>query len=114
MEPIYVGYGIGYYYSLVSEKIKEKMKLSYLCDRQWDGLNIDSYDGIPVISRERLAKLEWAKAVIFARVPTTKESIAGDLKKIGIDYMFADDILSDQGTVVTGERIRAEGADGIW
>lgn len=33
MEPIYVGYGIGYYYSLVSEKIKEKMKLSYLCDR---------------------------------------------------------------------------------
>lgn len=111
---IYVGYGIGYYYSLVSEKIKEKMKLSYLCDRQWDGLNIDSYDGIPVISRDRLAKLECAKAVIFARVPTTKESIAGDLKKIGIDYMFADDILSDQGTVVTGERIRAEGADGIW
>ncbi len=109
---IFVGYGVGYYYSAVGSRVKEKLKLSYLCDRKWDHTNEEFYDGIPVISMDEMSKLGNVKAVIFSCEDAIKKSIADDLKRNGIAYMFADDVLDRR--ILTGKEIRQEGKNGLW
>ena len=38
--------------------------MDYLCDRKWDTDAPESFDGIPVISRENLYKLENSLVII--------------------------------------------------
>ncbi len=111
-QTIFAGYGVGYYYSAVGSRVKEKLKLSYLCDRKWDGTNEEFYDGIPVISMDEMSKLGNVKAVIFSCEDAIKKSIADDLKRNGIAYMFADDVLGRR--ILTGREIRQEGKNGLW
>lgn len=111
-EIIYVGYGVGDYYAAVHKAVQEKITLSFLCDKKWEGGGVDCYDGIPVISQKELAGMKGVKAVIFASDYTVQTSIAKDLNAMGISYVLADEAL--QKRVITSEDIRAEGEEGVW
>lgn len=111
-EPVYVGYGIGHYYNVVSNEIQVKFPLSYLCDRKWEGADVASYDGIPVISREQLSNLNYAKVIIFSSDDMIKKSIEDDIKKTGREYIFADEVLGKRR--ITGKDIKKEGKNGLW
>lgn len=111
IESIYIGYGIGCYYDSVSKRVKEKIKLSYLCDRKW-GEEITSYDNIPIVSQQELSGIENARVVIFPCDPPIKTAIASELEKIGVEYIFVDDLLSKRS--LNGKIIKEEGEDGVW
>ena len=109
---VYIGYGIGDYYAAVKEEVKERIPLSYLCDRKWDGVKGTRHDGIGVIERSRLAELPNKKAVIFSQDQIVKDSIAADLEKLGVPYIFADELLKKRR--LNGKTIKQEGRDGLW
>lgn len=75
-----VGYGIGQYYDSVKERIRGKIHLDYLCDRNWQQYG-DSYDGIPVISPEQLQQMKDVEVVIFSGNPRNYQSILADLRR---------------------------------
>lgn len=89
---IYIGYGIGCNYDAVSTQVKEKLTLSFLCDKKWDA-SVSVYDNIPVISLLDILKIENAKVIIFPNDGTVKNAIARELQELGIDYFFVDDLL---------------------
>lgn len=109
---VYVGYGIGCYYSSVCKEVKEKIELSYLCDKKWDKHDVVSYDNIPIISQKELAKIENVKVIIFPSDNVIKSSIANELSELGIEYIFVDELLGRRSLI--GKIIKEEGKDGIW
>lgn len=112
MDIVYVGYGIGNYYSAVNKEVREKIKLSYLCDKKWDDCDMVLYDETPIISRKQLKSFENVKVVIFSNDYAVCSSIADDLNKLGVEYILATDLLGRRS--ITGEEIKKEGKNGIW
>lgn len=82
---IKVGYGIGQYYDSVRERIKGKLQLDYLCDRNWQQYD-GSYDGIPVISPQQLQKMENVCVLVFSGNVRNFASIVSDLKMWKLPY----------------------------
>ena len=52
------------YYKTIKPELFAQIKPDYLCDRKWDTDAPESFDGIPVISRENLYKLENSLVII--------------------------------------------------
>lgn len=110
-QTIYIGYGIGCYYASVSQQIKSKVKLSFLCDKKW-GRDITIYDDTPVISLEDVPRIANAKVIIFPNDHVVKQSIAKEFDKRGIAYVFASSFLANR--LLTADDIKREGRNGIW
>ena len=108
---IYIGYGIGCNYHSISEQVKEKVKLSFLCDKKWD-VSVSVYDNIPVIQQSDILKLENPKVIIFPCDGPVKHAIAKELQGLGIDYIFADEVFGRR--ILSGKDIKVEGNDGVW
>lgn len=108
---IYIGYGIGCNYQTISAQIKEKIELSYLCDRKWDA-SVEYFDNIPVISKIDIPKIENAKVVIFPEDIPIKKAIAKDLETMGVEYVFVGELLERRS--LSGKEIKAEGVCGVW
>ena len=110
-EYVFIGYGIGCNYSSVSAQVKEKVQLSFLCDKKWNS-SLTMYDNIPVILQSDILKIENAKVIIFPSDIPVKNAIAKELQELGIDYIFVDELLSRRR--ITGKDIKMEGVDGVW
>ena len=111
MDKKYIGYGIGCTYDSIAIRVKEKITLSYLCDKKWD-TSVKEYDNIPIIAQSDILKIENAQVVIFPTDKPVKESIEKELQALGVDYIFVDDLLERRK--ITGAEIKAEGQDGVW
>lgn len=108
---VYVGYGIGCNYDSMSEQIKKKIKLSYLCDQKFAS-DVLYYDDIPIILLNEIAKLKNVVVVIFPIDYLVKMEIANQLKNMEIEYVFVEDVLGIRR--LDGKIIKEEGNDGKW
>ena len=113
---IYIGYGIGQYYNVVKQDLDEMgIKLSFLCDRKWDGTSELSYDGIPIIRREELSKMPDVVCVIFALNSLTAKSIQEDLQKEDVSCIHVDELLGRKiSKTVTGKQLKENYEIGIY
>lgn len=108
---IYVGYGIGCNYESVSAQVKEKVQISFLCDRKWDS-SVVFYDKIPVISQSDLVNFKNVKVIIFPCDIPVKNAIAKELAELGVNYIFVEELLGRRR--ITGKDVKAEGINGFW
>lgn len=108
---VYIGYGIGCNYDAVSAQIKEKMQISFLCDKKWDSA-VDIYDNIPLILKKDIIKIENAKVIIFPSDIPVKNAIAKEMQELGVEYIFVEELLGRRR--VTGKDIKIEGVRGFW
>lgn len=107
----YIGYGIGCNYEAVSAQIKEKLHLSFLCDKKWDS-SVTLYDSIPVIRQSEIAKLENVMVIIFPSDIPIKNAIEKEMQGLGVEFVFVEDLLGNR--CIKGKEIKAEGSDGVW
>lgn len=63
-----VAYGIGQYFERIKGELSTIVRLDYLCDRKWEKEAITEYQGIPVIKKKELEKLENALVIITSGV----------------------------------------------
>lgn len=99
-------YGIGQYYKTIKPELFAQIKPDYLCDRKWDTDAPESFDGIPVISRENLYKLENSLVIISGGAPWTNESIRSDMAHIpGATVVHVDEIIGRQVNI-TGKMLK--------
>jgi len=93
MKRTYVGYGIGQCYENAKDKLAAKIKLDYLCDRKWEGSDVLEYDGIPVISKDKIQMLENALVIVFTLNSLVQKSIQGELENLKVSYIHVSEVL---------------------
>lgn len=72
-----IGYGLGEHYERIKNEIFHKVKFHYLCDQKLDGAKINIYDGIPIISREKIKELKKVLLVLMIE----KGYLVSEIKK---------------------------------
>jgi len=108
-----VGYGIGQYYEKTKVELSQIVKLDYLCDRKWDNSNQTEYDGIPIVSRNDLSKIEKALIIIFSGSPWVYETIKQDFDEMKIEYVHVDEIIGIK-TELNGKILKEDYSNGIY
>lgn len=88
-----VGYGIWQYYDSVRERLRGRVQLSYLCDRNWKQYG-GCYDGVPVISPEQLAEMSDVAAVVFSGNQRNDAAICAFLDVHGIPHVHIRQLLA--------------------
>ncbi len=107
-------YGIGQYYETVKEDLFQERKPDYLCDRKWEKDGPESYDGIPVIKREQLAKLQKCLIIITAGASWMSNSIRKDLECLaGATVLDINDIM-ERPDKITGKMLKECNSHGIY
>lgn len=93
MKRTYVGYGIGQCYENTKDTLAAKIKLDYLCDRKWEGSGVSEYDGIPVISKNKIRTLENVLVVVFTLNDLVQKSIQGELENLNVSFIHVSELL---------------------
>lgn len=88
-----VGYGVGQYYETVKDELFQSVPMTYLCDRKWDEEQVKEYDGIPVISVNKLKELENALVIILIGSRRIYEAVMKELKGQGMTVIHVDEVL---------------------
>ena len=99
-----IGYGVGQYYDYIKAKIPGNIHFDFLCDARWKQVG-DYYDGLKVISPQKLKTLKDAFVIVFSGNPRTWQSIACDLDAMGHSYAHVDKVI-DMRRTVTGKELR--------
>lgn len=98
-----VAYGIGQYYGHIMNRYKDRFRFDYLCDINWEKMG-EAADGIPVISPEKLQKLNNVFVVVFAGNPRNENSIVVSLREKNLPYANVREFLPCQ--IVTGKMLK--------
>lgn len=109
-----VGYGIGEYFEKRKREILEAIRIDYICDKKWENSGINSFDGLPIITREDLLKLENALVVIMVQHKPLIESIKRDLQD-RVDIVQIDEVVSfGKQIALTGEELKTNYPNGKY
>lgn len=108
-----VGYGIGQYYEKTKLELSRIVKLDYLCDRKWDNNSQTEFDGIPVVKKNDLKKLDKAMIIVFSGSTWIYETIKNDFDEIGVDYIHVDEIIGIKKDL-NGKMLKEKFPDGIY
>lgn len=108
---VYIGYGTGYYYEAVKSELLKIQKLDYICDKKFDNTSDEIYDGIPIIRRNELEKIDNKVIVIFTCNMPLLEDLSKEFTELGYEYCNAMDILGARA--MFGSDIKREGTNGI-
>lgn len=95
MKRTYVGYGIGQCYETTKEKLSTKIKLDYLCDRKWEGSDVSEYDGISVISKDKIRVLENVLVIVFTLNSLVQKSIQLELENLNVPFIHISEMLGN-------------------
>ncbi len=87
-----IGYGVGQYYEEIKDAFRGKVKIDYLCDVRWKEGG-GEYDGIKIISTEKIRDLSNALVIIFSGNTQNYSSICSICKDLQVDYIHADMLL---------------------
>lgn len=88
-----VCYGIGQYYEIIKKELFRKINLTYLCDRKWDGEQINQYDDVPIIPRKQLLKLKNVLIIVAVATNWTYEAIKSELESLGLTVVHVDQVI---------------------
>lgn len=88
-----IGYGVGQYYESVKEELSQIVTLTYLCDRKWEEEQPEEYDGIPTISKNKLAELENTLIIITIGSRWIYETIIKELQSLGLNVIHVDEVI---------------------
>lgn len=109
-----VAYGIGEYFEKRKRDILEVLKIDYVCDKKWENSGMNSYDGLPVIMREDLLKLENTLVVIMVEHKPLIESIKRDLEG-RVDIVHIDEVINFRKHIVlTGSELKKNYPNGEY
>ncbi len=102
-----VGYGIGQYYDYIKTKISSEIHLDYLCDMKWKQIGRE-YDGVEVISPDKLRTLENVFVIIFSGNPRNYQSISNMMKTINLPFAHINQIIRLEYSI-SGKRLKETG-----
>lgn len=88
-----VGYGIGQYYDSVKGQMRGRVRLSHLCDRNWEQYG-GSHDGLSVISPEQLVQMTNVAAVVFSGNSRNDSAICAFLDAHDIPHVHIRQLLA--------------------
>lgn len=108
-----VGYGVGQYYETVKEELFQAVALTYLCDRKWDEVQPEEYDGILTISRRRLSDLENVLVVVMVGSRWIYEAIRKELESLGMAVVHVDEFLGVKKEI-DGRMLKKDYPDGKY
>lgn len=107
-------YGIGQYYEKVKKDLFQCVQPDFLCDRKWDNGTLDTYDGIPIIKREKLHHLKHGLIIIAAGTPWMRASVKSDLENITeITVMHVDEVIGERKSI-TGKELKEICPEGCY
>lgn len=110
-----VAYGIGEYFEKRKREINEALKIDYVCDKKWENSGINSYDGVPIITREELLKLENTLVVITVEHKTLIESIKQGLEGMELEIIHVDELVGvKKHIVLTGVELKKNYPNGEY
>lgn len=99
-------YGIGQYYEKIKKDLFQHVKPDYLCDRKWDDGELDCYDGIPIIKRQRLSQMKDSLIIVTTGCAWTNASAKSDLDSLtNVTIVHVDSILGETKTI-TGKKLK--------
>lgn len=110
---VVVGYGAGQCYIRTKSELSMIVKLDYLCDRKWDNTKQQEYDGIPIIKKDNINKLDNVIVIIFTDNNRVYESIKKELSGLQIESIHVDDIIRCN-TVLNGKELKERFPNGVY
>ena len=113
MKRTYVGYGIGQCYENTKETLAAKIKLDYLCDRKWEESDVSVYDGIPVISKDKIRTLENVLVIVFTLNNLVQKSIQGELENLNVSFIHVSEVLG-KVPYLTGKILKTQYMSGRY
>lgn len=109
-----VAYGIGEYFEKRKKEILGTLRIDYVCDKKWEDSGIKSYDGLPIITRENLLKLENTLVVIMVQHKPLIESINRDLEG-RVDIVHIDELVDfKKHIILTGRELKKNYPNGEY
>lgn len=102
-----VGYGIGQYYDYIKSHLPKDMRFDYLCDAKWKQIG-DKFDGIEVISPEKLKNMNSVFVVVISGNIRNWHSISAMLQDMGLPYLHVNELINIQNTI-TGKELKKKG-----
>lgn len=100
-----VVYGVGQTYLREKDKLKEIIDINYLFDRKWESQEIEEFDGIPILKKQELLKLNNPLIVIASETSWVVESIQKELNNTGFTSISIDQLLQ-RVTVLRGSDLK--------
>lgn len=109
-----VAYGIGEYFEKRKREILDVLRIDYVCDKKWENSGINSYDGLPIITREDILKLENTLVVIMVQHKPLIESIKRELEG-RVDIVHINEVISFRKHIVlTGGELKKNYPNGKY
>lgn len=102
---VIVGYGIGQNYEQIKGRLEGRITFSYLADKKWEDLDIQEYDGLPILRMRELKQLENALVVLFPKESGVRDVIRRELGEMKADICCIQDLLPTEYSVSSEELI---------
>ena len=99
-----VGYGVGQYYDYIRAQLPKSFQMDYLCDARFKEIG-DWYNGIKVISPEKLKEMKDTAVVVFSGNARNYNSISKMLTNMKLTYCHVNELFA-LNIKVTGHDLR--------